>query len=103
MMTSTARDGLMSLAKGGGAIVWLLWGLMSFAPAVDLVYGANGTSALLNWLFMVTGPGFILLPLYTVRFTMYMEERHQFDAWMRGKWPVLTLFGAAWITAYAFI
>lgn len=96
----TPRDGAMRMLQGAGLIVLLLWSLISWAPAIDLLYDTNGTPAWLNWLFLA-GSAPVLGGVWCVAYwALTRGGRQVLNATLRQKAGLITLYAAIWMVAY---
>lgn len=96
----SAADATMRMAKGAGLVVILLWSLISWAPAIDLLYDGNGTPAWLNWLFLA-GSLPVLGTVWCVAYwALTRDGRQRLRDGMRDKAAAFTLYAAGWMIVY---
>jgi hypothetical protein len=99
----TAREGAGRMLQGAGLVVLLLWSLISWAPAIDLLYGTNATPDWLNWLFLV-GSAPALGAVWCVAYwALTRDGRAALRAALRRRAGLICVYAALWMVAYQWV
>lgn len=96
----TATDGARRMLQGVGLVVLLLWSLISWAPAIDLLYGTNATPDWLNWLFLA-GSAPVLGGVWCAAYwALTRGGREVLRAALRRRTGAICVYAALWMIAY---